>query len=262
MVFKLWVIVLSLSKNSDSWLFRKRRWNLFWKIRTLRGSCSLILFLWHDSFEVLFDSELSVSIISRTFHFKVSAQCPGLWIEARLKVTLFCYKPFDWENSRHFVTPRLVSTRNDDWGTTTEIPYWWRVATQIWVALLIGRVGREICFNQKHKPDLGSDVSSVSGNFCSCCSNAISWGNQWWRHGRSSVISGYCFLSEESFYSYSNKPFGTWPWTGLDMFEQVCNRTRSPSAALLFESQATKHATVEWPDDCKNGSRVVANLDP
>jgi len=46
------------------------------------------------------------------------------------------------------------------------------------------------------------------------------------------------------------------------MFEQVCNRTRSPSASLLFESQATKHTTVEWPVDCKNGSRVVANLDP
>ena len=118
------------------WLFRKRRWNLFWKIRTLRGS---FLFsnplLWHDSFEVLFDSELSVSIISRTFHLKVSARCPGLWIQARLKVTLFCYKPFDWENSRHFVTSRLFSPRNDDWARTAEIPYWWRVATQFWLVV-------------------------------------------------------------------------------------------------------------------------------
>ena len=29
-----------------------------------------------------------------------------------------------------------------------EIPYWRRVITQIWVALLIGRAAREICFNQ------------------------------------------------------------------------------------------------------------------
>ena len=46
------------------------------------------------------------------------------------------------------------------------------------------------------------------------------------------------------------------------MFEQVCNRTRSPSASLLFKGQATKYTTVEWPVDCKNGSRVVANRDP
>lgn len=46
------------------------------------------------------------------------------------------------------------------------------------------------------------------------------------------------------------------------MFEQVCNRTRSPSASLLFKGQATKYRTVEWPVDCKNGSRVVANRDP
>ena len=46
------------------------------------------------------------------------------------------------------------------------------------------------------------------------------------------------------------------------MFEQVCNRTRSPSASLLFKGQATKYTTVEWPIDCKNGSRVVAYRDP
>ena len=35
-------------------------------------------------------------------------------------------------------------------------------------------------------------------------------------------------------------------------FEQVCNRTRSSSASLLFKAQATKHTTVAWPV-CKNG---------
>ena len=37
-------------------------------------------------------------------------------------------------------TVPLVSPRNDFWGTSAEIPYWWHVITQIWVVLLIGRV--------------------------------------------------------------------------------------------------------------------------
>ena len=52
-----------------------------------------------------------------------------------------------WENSWHLATPALVFPRNDVWETSAEIPYWWRVTTQIWVVLLIGRA-REICFNQ------------------------------------------------------------------------------------------------------------------
>ena len=34
---------------------------------------------------------------------------------------------------RHFAMPPLVSPRNDVWETSAEIPYWWRVNTQIWV---------------------------------------------------------------------------------------------------------------------------------
>ena len=34
------------------------------------------------------------------------------------------------------------------WETSAEIPYWWRVSTQIWVVLLIGRAAQEIWFNQ------------------------------------------------------------------------------------------------------------------
>ena len=37
-----------------------------------------------------------------------------------------------WENSRHVATPPLVSPRNDVWERSAEIPYWWRVTTQIW----------------------------------------------------------------------------------------------------------------------------------
>ena len=38
-----------------------------------------------------------------------------------------------WEKSRHFATLPLVSLQNDVWETSAEIPYWWRVTTQIWV---------------------------------------------------------------------------------------------------------------------------------
>ena len=34
--------------------------------------------------------------------------------------------------------PPLFPLRNNVWEMTTEIPYWWRVTTQIWVVLLIG----------------------------------------------------------------------------------------------------------------------------
>ena len=34
------------------------------------------------------------------------------------------------------------------WETTSEIPYWWPVTTQIWVVLLIGRTAKQICLNQ------------------------------------------------------------------------------------------------------------------
>ena len=49
-----------------------------------------------------------------------------------------CAWAIAWESSRHFATPPLVSPRNDFWETSAEIPYRWRVITQIWVVLLIG----------------------------------------------------------------------------------------------------------------------------
>ena len=41
-----------------------------------------------------------------------------------------------WENSRHLATLPLVCPPNDVWKTSAEIPYWWRVTTQVWVVLL------------------------------------------------------------------------------------------------------------------------------
>ena len=52
------------------------------------------------------------------------------------------------ENRWHFAMPPTISPRNDVWETSAEIPYWWRVSTQIRVLLLIGCATCEICFNQ------------------------------------------------------------------------------------------------------------------
>ena len=49
---------------------------------------------------------------------------------------------------RHFMAPPLVPPRNDVWEISAEIPYWWRITSQIWVVFLIGRATWNICFNQ------------------------------------------------------------------------------------------------------------------
>ena len=65
-----------------------------------------------------------------------------------------------WESSRHFATSPLVSLRNEAWETSAEIPYWWRVTTQIWIVLLIG--WSKFLTNQKHyPPNQGSDTLLV-----------------------------------------------------------------------------------------------------
>ena len=74
-----------------------------------------------------------------------------------------------WENSRHLATLPVVSPPNDVWETSAEIPYWWRVITQIWVVLLIGRAAWEIWFKQ-------SDALPRSGY---SFSDVIWRGNQW-----------------------------------------------------------------------------------
>ena len=75
-----------------------------------------------------------------------------------------------WENSRHLATIPLVSSPNDVWETSAEIPYWWCVTTQIWVVLLIGRAASQIYFNH---------LASSVWNFCARFSDVIWWGNQW-----------------------------------------------------------------------------------
>ena len=47
-----------------------------------------------------------------------------------------------------FCDATTVSPPNDVREMSAEIPHWWRVTTQIWVVLLIGRAVWEIWFNQ------------------------------------------------------------------------------------------------------------------
>ena len=53
---------------------------------------------------------------------------------------------------QNFARPPLVSPRNDVWGTSAKIPYWWCVITQIWVEPLIG--WKFSSASQKHYPDM------------------------------------------------------------------------------------------------------------
>ena len=81
-----------------------------------------------------------------------------------------------WENRRYFATPPSVSPQNVVLETSTEIPYWWRVTSQIGVVFLIGRAACEICFNQSEALPRSSDASSV-WNFCTHFSDVILWEN-------------------------------------------------------------------------------------
>ena len=48
----------------------------------------------------------------------------------------------------NFATSPLVCPRNDLWGTSAEVPYWWRVTIHFWLTP-----------NQSHYSELGSDTS-------------------------------------------------------------------------------------------------------
>jgi len=94
----------------------------------------------------------------------------------------------NWENDRHFATPALVFPQNDFWERSPEIPYWWRVTTQILVVFLIGRAAREIwSASQRHYPDWGSARHQCG--FCSRSSDVISRGNHQLRREISAIFS-------------------------------------------------------------------------
>ena len=60
------------------------------------------------------------------------------WVFVTSGLFLVWWIKLTWENSWHLARPPLVSPRNDVLETSAEIPYWWRVSTQIWVVFLIG----------------------------------------------------------------------------------------------------------------------------
>ena len=71
-----------------------------------------------------------------------------------------------WENTQHLATLPLVSPQNDVWEAFTEVPHWWRVATQIWVVHLIGwnrfqqiRTTTQIWVRTRHQYGISSLVS-------------------------------------------------------------------------------------------------------
>ena len=74
------------------------------------------------------------------------------WARSDLPDTTLTFCLAASESNRYFATPH--SLRNDE-GTSAEILYWWRVATQNWVVLLIG--WSQFSTNQV----LGSDTSSL-----------------------------------------------------------------------------------------------------
>ena len=61
---------------------------------------------------------------------------------------------------------------NDVLGMTAEIPYWWLATIQVWEVLLIG--WKFASSNQKHYPDLSSDMSSL-WHFCSQMFSDVFW---------------------------------------------------------------------------------------
>ena len=72
------------------------------------------------------------------------------------------------ENSRHFVTPQLVSTQSDVWETSAEIPCLWRVTTQSWVLSASDWLKRhdqsitQICLVTRHQYGISALVSQTS----------------------------------------------------------------------------------------------------
>ena len=72
-----------------------------------------------------------------------------------------------WENCWHLVMPLTVSPPNDMWETCAEIPYWWRVTTQIWVVLLIGWIKFPMARSIRSTTQIPSSV----WNFCTSFSD-------------------------------------------------------------------------------------------
>ena len=154
-------------------------------------------------------------------------------------------KTTDIPRRHHWFFPR-----NDIWETSAEIPYWWHVTTEIWVVLLIGRAtySREFApTNQKHYPDLGSDVSSV-WNFFARFSDVISRANPWWPRDMSAVSWGHGNVQE----LLKVKSYVYFPpcVTSFDVLTdgpialQGLTRPQSSLLSLFLEDKLLRHVTM------------------
>ena len=75
-----------------------------------------------------------VSLVTRMHACRLNSQYKSIWCKLLLDLLAFI-NSLAWENSRYLATlptTALVSPPNDVWETSAEIPYWWRVTTQIW----------------------------------------------------------------------------------------------------------------------------------
>ena len=93
-----------------------------------------------------------VSLVTRMHACRLNSQYKSIWCKLLLDLLAFI-NSLAWENSRYLATlptTALVSPPNDFWETSAEIPYWWRVTTQIWAraVLLKGRAAWKILLNQ------------------------------------------------------------------------------------------------------------------
>ena len=71
--------------------------------------------------------------------------------------------------------PPSLSPRNNVWETSAEIPYWWRVTSQIWLVEANFPLGTT---NQRHYQDLGISALVSQVSFCGEARGRL-WSSQW-----------------------------------------------------------------------------------
>ena len=131
-----------------------------------------------------------------------------------------------WKDSRHFATPLLVhSPRKDVWETTTEIPYWCRLISQIWV--LPRR--KFTSTNQKLYPDL----SILEKKF-------PTWLKQ-------TFFCVHCDGSTLSCFSTASLSLLSAPVITQLTLSPVCNRKRTLVSQSVFPFFTTKRETRGIP---------------
>ena len=118
-----------------------------------------------------------------------------------------------WENSRRFPTPPLVSPRIEIWGMTAEIPYRWRVTSQIWV--LVGWSNSFADRPIRSTLQMWVVTRHQYGILWARSSNIISRGHQRWR--RLMSVDFDCDCLELSYLAFNLLFFlsGPWCWPGF-----------------------------------------------